>query len=30
MNDPVIKGNYKVIGDNKVIPIVEHKDNKIH
>ena len=29
VQDPVIKGNYKVTGDTRVIPIVEHKDDKI-
>ena len=29
MHNPVIKENYKGTGDTIVIPIVEHKDNKI-
>ena len=29
MHDPVIKRNYKVTGDTRVIPIVDHKDNGI-
>ena len=28
MHVPVIDGNYKVTGDNQVIPIVEHKYDK--
>ena len=29
MHDPVIEGSYKVTGDNRFIPIVEHEDEKI-
>ena len=29
MHDPVIEGNYKVTGDLRVIPILEHEDDKI-
>ena len=27
MHDPVIEGNYKVTGDARVIPIVDHEDD---
>ena len=29
MYDPVIEGNYKVTGDTRFIPIVEHEYDKI-
>ena len=29
MHDPVIEVNYKVTGDTRVIPIVEHADDEI-
>ena len=29
MHDPIIKGNYKVMGYTRVIPIMEHKYNEI-
>ena len=29
MHDTVVKGNYKVTEDTRVIPIVEHEDEKI-
>ena len=29
MHDPVIEGNFKLTGDTRVIPIVEHKDENI-
>ena len=29
MHEPVIEGKYKVTGDTRVIPIVEHKDDEI-
>ena len=29
MHNPFIEGNYKVTGDTRVIPIVEHKDDEI-
>ena len=29
MHNPVIKGNYKVMGDTRFIPIVDHEDDKI-
>ena len=29
MHDTVIEGNYKVTGDMRVIPIVDHKDDEI-
>ena len=30
MHDPVIEENYKVTGDTRVIPILEHVGDKIH
>ena len=29
MHEPVIEGNYKVIGDTRVIPVVDQKDDEI-
>ena len=29
MQNPVIKGNYKVTGDTRVIPIMDHEDDEI-